>query len=64
MIKCNAVEIGRGKDAQRAARRFSPDALERAVLRCAETDYAMKHSGRDNVALLEEFMLSLMEDMR
>ncbi len=50
--------------AQRAARRFSPDALERAVLRCAETDYAMKHSGRDNVALLEEFMLSLMEDMR
>jgi len=42
-----------------AARRFEPEALSRAVELCADTDYAMKSSGGDNVELLKELLLRL-----
>ena len=45
---------------QRSARRFSMEALERSVTLCAETDYDMKHSGSDNLLLLEDCILKIM----
>ncbi len=45
---------------QRSARKFSLAGLERIVTACAEADYAMKHSGADDLALLEDLMLSIM----
>ena len=45
---------------QRSARRFSMAALERSVALCAETDYDMKHSGADNLVLLEDCILKIM----
>lgn len=45
-----------------SARRFSRAALERAVVRCAEADYTMKHSGADDLAVLEELLLRLMAE--
>ena len=45
---------------QRSARRFSMERLERAVAACAEADYAMKHSGADDLTLLEDLLLSIM----
>ena len=45
---------------QRSARRFSLEALERSVALCAETDYAMKHTGADDLILLEDTLLKIM----
>ena len=45
---------------QRSARRFSMEALERSVTLCAETDYAMKHTGEDDRILLEDALLKIM----
>ena len=45
---------------QRSARRFSLEALERSVTLCAETDYAMKHTGGDDLLLLEDALLKIM----
>ena len=47
---------------QRSARRFSMEALERAVELCAETDYAMKHTGADDLILLEDALLKIMTE--
>ena len=44
----------------RSARRFSEAALQRAVVRCAETEFAMKHTGMDDVALLEDLLLAVL----
>lgn len=49
---------------QRSARRFSLPALQRTVAACAETDYAMKHTGADDLALLEELLLRVMVEAR
>ena len=46
------------------ARRFPLPLLEQAVERCAEADYAMKHSGADDLALLQELLLSVMVGVR
>lgn len=42
-----------------SARRFSMKSLEDAVCLCAETDYAMKHSGADNTELLKDLLLRI-----
>ena len=47
---------------QRSARRFSLEALERSVALCAETDYAMKHTGADDLILLEDTLLKIMAE--
>ena len=47
---------------QRSARRFSLEALERSVALCAETDYAMKHTGADDLLLLEDTLLKIMTE--
>lgn len=49
---------------QRQARSFPLAALERAILLCAETDYAMKHTGADDVVLLEELLLQIMAEAK
>ena len=49
---------------QRQARRFSFELLERAILLCAETDYAMKHTGADDLILLEELLLQIMAEAK
>lgn len=41
------------------ARRFSLDALEDAVRLCAETDFAMKRTGADDAALLQDLLLRI-----
>lgn len=46
------------------ARRFPLPLLERAVERCAEADYAMKHSSADDLALLQELLLDVMVGVR
>ena len=45
---------------QRSARRFSLESLARSVELCAETDYAMKHTGEDDLLLLEDTLLKIM----
>ena len=47
---------------QRMARRFSLESLERSVELCAETDYAMKHTGADDLILLEDALLKIMTE--
>ena len=36
------------------------DCAERAVELCAQTDYAMKHTGADDLLLLEDTLLKIM----
>ena len=48
----------------RSARRFTLPALERAVERCAAADYAMKHTGADDLAVLEDLLLNIMVEAR
>ena len=38
--------------------------LEQAVVGCAETDYAMKHSSADDLALLQDLLLGVMVGAR
>ena len=49
---------------QQQARRFPLEVLERAVVRCTEADYEMKHSSADDLALLQELLLGVMVGAR
>ena len=43
----------------RSARKFTGRQLEEAVRLCTQTDFAMKSSGADDVALLKELLLRI-----
>ena len=43
----------------RSARKFTGPQLEEAVRLCAQTDFAMKSSGADDMALLKELLLRI-----
>lgn len=47
-----------------AARRFGVEWCRRSVVRCAQTDFAMKSTGRENQELLTELLLELAAPMQ